>query len=83
MSGDGFVQVEDCQDAGSRRGRLAHGEGPTEPDAGQHALDVLAPDVPRAPKATGATYEAGLAYVGQYTQRRTRFAEAYAALARD
>ncbi|MEU8663874.1 FGGY-family carbohydrate kinase, partial [Actinoplanes philippinensis] len=41
------------------------------------ALDVLAPGVPRAPRATGATYEPQPAHTGHYTQRRARFAEVY------
>jgi gluconokinase len=44
------------------------------------ALDVLAPDVPRAPRATGATYEPRSAYGEYYAQRRARFAEVYDAL---
>ncbi|MDG4831233.1 gluconokinase [Solwaraspora sp. WMMD1047] len=46
------------------------------------ALDVLAPDVPRAPRVTGATYEPRPAFVEHYAQRRARFAEAYDALVR-
>ncbi|GAA3925980.1 gluconokinase [Actinoplanes auranticolor] len=46
------------------------------------ALDVLAPDVPRAPRATGATYEPRPAHVEHYAQRRARFAEVYDALVR-
>jgi gluconokinase len=44
------------------------------------ALDVLASDVPRAPRATGATYEPRPAHVEHYTARRARFAEVYDAL---
>jgi gluconokinase len=46
------------------------------------ALDVLAPHVPRAPRATGATYEPQPAYVEHYAQRRARFADVYDALVR-
>jgi gluconokinase len=46
------------------------------------ALDVLAPDVPRAPRATGAMYEPRPAHVEHYAQRRARFAEMYDALLR-
>jgi gluconokinase len=46
------------------------------------ALDVLAPDVPRAPRATGATYEPRPAHVEHYAGRRARFAEVYDALVR-
>ncbi|MEU8236369.1 gluconokinase [Actinoplanes sp. NPDC048967] len=46
------------------------------------ALDVLAPDVPRAPRATGATYEPRAAHVEHYAGRRARFAEVYEALVR-
>jgi gluconokinase len=46
------------------------------------ALDVLAPDVPRAPRATGATYEPRPAHVEHYAGRRARFAEVYDALLR-
>ncbi|WP_328473427.1 FGGY family carbohydrate kinase [Actinoplanes sp. NBC_00393] len=46
------------------------------------ALDVLAPDVPRAPRTTGATYEPRPAYVEYYAQRRARFAAVYDALLR-
>jgi gluconokinase len=46
------------------------------------ALDVLAPDVPRAPRATGATYEPRPAHVEHYAGRRARFAEVYNALVR-
>ena len=46
------------------------------------ALDVLAPDVPRAPRATGATYEPRPAHVEHYARRRARFAEVYDALGR-
>ncbi|NYH41973.1 gluconokinase [Micromonospora jinlongensis] len=44
------------------------------------ALDVLAPDVPRAPRATGATYEPRPAHVEHYAGRRARFAKVYDAL---
>jgi gluconokinase len=46
------------------------------------ALDVLAPEVPRAPRATGATYEPRPAHVEHYAGRRARFAELYDALVR-
>ncbi|MEH1098331.1 gluconokinase [Micromonospora sp. CPCC 205561] len=46
------------------------------------ALHVLAPDVPRAPRATGATYEPRPAHVEHYAQRRAKFAEVYDALVR-
>ena len=46
------------------------------------ALDVLAPDVPRAPRATGATYEPRPAHVEHYADRRARFAAVYDALVR-
>ena len=46
------------------------------------ALDFLAPDVPRASRATGATYEPRPAHVEHYAQRRARFAEVYDALVR-
>ncbi|GAA0813623.1 FGGY family carbohydrate kinase [Spirilliplanes yamanashiensis] len=46
------------------------------------ALDVLAPGVPRAPRATGATYEPRPAHVEHYAQRRARFAAVYDALVR-
>jgi gluconokinase len=46
------------------------------------ALDVLAPDVARAPRATGRTYEPRAAYVEHYADRRARFAEMYDALVR-
>ncbi|HET6530258.1 MAG TPA: gluconokinase [Actinoplanes sp.] len=46
------------------------------------ALDVLAPDVPRAPRAIGATYEPRPAHVEHYAARRARFAEMYDALVR-
>jgi gluconokinase len=46
------------------------------------ALDVLAPDVPRAPRVTGATYEPDPAHVAHYAERRARFAEVYDALVR-
>jgi gluconokinase len=41
------------------------------------ALDVLAPDVPRAPRSTGATYEPRPAHVEHYAERGARFAEVY------
>ncbi|WP_454050290.1 gluconokinase [Cellulomonas sp. Marseille-Q8402] len=44
------------------------------------ALDVLAPDVPRAARAVGSTYEPVPAHVEHYAERRARFAEAYDAL---
>ncbi|BAL91236.1 putative FGGY-family carbohydrate kinase [Actinoplanes missouriensis 431] len=44
------------------------------------ALDVLAPGVPRAPRATGATYEPRSAHAEHYAVRRERFAEAYEVL---
>ncbi|MEU4625663.1 gluconokinase [Actinoplanes sp. NPDC023801] len=46
------------------------------------ALDVLAPDVPRASRATGTTYEPRPAHLEHYAQRRARFAEMYDALVR-
>jgi len=46
------------------------------------ALDVLAPDTPRAPRATGTTYEPQTAHAEHYTERRARFAELYDALVR-
>jgi sugar (pentulose or hexulose) kinase len=46
------------------------------------ALDVLAPDVPRAPRATGATFEPRPGHVEHYAGRRTQFAEVYDALVR-
>jgi gluconokinase len=46
------------------------------------ALDVLAPGVPRARRATGATYEPRPAHVEHYAERRARFAEGYDALVR-
>lgn len=46
------------------------------------ALDVLAPDVPRALRATGATYEPRPGHVEHYAERRARFAEVYDALVR-
>lgn len=46
------------------------------------ALDVLAPGVPRQPRATGATYEPRAAHAEHYAQRRARFAEAYDTLVR-
>ncbi|MEU4559469.1 FGGY family carbohydrate kinase [Actinoplanes sp. NPDC023936] len=47
------------------------------------ALDVLAPDVPRAPRATGATYEPRPAHAEHYAERRARFAQVYDKLLRD
>ncbi len=44
------------------------------------ALDVLAPDVPRAPRTVGTTYEPRPAHVEHYAERRARFADAYDAL---
>ncbi|AGZ41146.1 gluconokinase [Actinoplanes friuliensis] len=41
------------------------------------ALDVLAPDVPRAPRVTGSTYEPRPAHAGYYAERRARFGEMY------
>ncbi|MFI1990949.1 gluconokinase [Actinoplanes sp. NPDC020271] len=41
------------------------------------ALDVLAPDVERSQRTTGATYEPRPAYAEHYAQRRARFAELY------
>ncbi|GAB2586276.1 sugar kinase [Paractinoplanes abujensis] len=41
------------------------------------ALDVLAPDTPRAPRATGTTYEPVAAHADHYAQRRARFTELY------
>jgi gluconokinase len=46
------------------------------------ALDVLAPQVPRAPRATGSTYEPRAAHVEHYAERRARFAEVYDKLVR-
>jgi gluconokinase len=46
------------------------------------ALDVLAPDVPRAPRVTGATYEPVPAHAAHYAERRARFADTYDALVR-
>ncbi len=46
------------------------------------ALDVLAPDVPRAARAVGATYEPATAYADHYASRRAQFAEVYDALVR-
>nr|WP_221382289.1 gluconokinase [Actinoplanes polyasparticus] len=47
------------------------------------ALDVLAPDAVRAPRATGTTYEPRTERLGYYAERRARFAELYDALVRD
>lgn len=44
------------------------------------ALDVLAPDVPRAPRLTGATHEPRPAHAAYYAERRDRFAALYDAL---
>ncbi|MCO8276792.1 gluconokinase [Actinoplanes sp. TRM 88003] len=41
------------------------------------ALDALAPGVPRAPRATGATYEPRPAYADHYADRRARFTQTY------
>lgn len=41
------------------------------------ALDHLAPDVPRAPRATGATYEPAPEHAGHYAERRAAFEELY------
>lgn len=46
------------------------------------ALDTLAPEVPRAPRATGATYEPRPAHSAYYAERRARFAETYDLLVR-
>ena len=46
------------------------------------ALDVLAPDVPRAPRTTGATYEPVPAHAAYYAERRARFGEMYDATVR-
>ncbi|WP_229074472.1 gluconokinase [Actinoplanes sp. DH11] len=46
------------------------------------ALDVLAPDVPRAPRAVGAVFEPRPAYVEHYAARREQFAKVYDALVR-
>ncbi len=46
------------------------------------ALEVLAPDTPRATRATGPTYEPRPAHVDHYAGRRARFAEAYDTLVR-
>jgi gluconokinase len=46
------------------------------------ALSVLAPDVPRAPRATGATYEPVADRAAYYADRRERFAEVYDAVVR-
>ncbi|GID28837.1 FGGY-family carbohydrate kinase [Paractinoplanes brasiliensis] len=45
------------------------------------ALDVLAPDVDRAPRTTGVTYEPNPAHAAYYADRRARFADAYDTLA--
>ncbi|MEU8817517.1 gluconokinase [Actinoplanes sp. NPDC048796] len=41
------------------------------------ALDTLAPDVPRAPRAVGATYEPKPAHADYYAARRAQFARVY------
>jgi gluconokinase len=46
------------------------------------ALGVLAPDVPRAPRATGGTFEPVADRAEYYADRRGRFAEVYDALVR-
>ncbi|MGN9908620.1 FGGY family carbohydrate kinase [Phytohabitans sp. LJ34] len=46
------------------------------------ALDLLAPDAPRAPRTTGTTYEPRPAHVEHYAARRARFAKVYDALVR-
>jgi gluconokinase len=46
------------------------------------ALDVLAPEVPRAPRATGTTYEPRPAHAEHYAERRAQFAKVYDALIR-
>ncbi|MFI5898144.1 gluconokinase [Actinoplanes sp. NPDC051513] len=46
------------------------------------SLDVLAPEIPRAPRATGATYEPRPEHAEYYAGRRVRFAEVYDALVR-
>jgi gluconokinase len=46
------------------------------------ALDVLAPDIPRAPRTTGTTYEPRPAHVEHYAGRRARFAAVYDTLVR-
>jgi gluconokinase len=46
------------------------------------ALDVLAPQIPRAPRTTGTTYEPRSAHVEHYAGRRARFAEVYDTLVR-
>ncbi|MEV4642180.1 gluconokinase [Actinoplanes sp. NPDC049548] len=46
------------------------------------ALDVLAPDVERAPRTTGATYEPRPAHVEHYAERRAQFAKVYDLLVR-
>jgi gluconokinase len=47
------------------------------------ALGVLAPDVERAPRATGATYEPRPEHADHYRDRAARFGAAYDALVRD
>ncbi|GAA0461780.1 sugar kinase [Paractinoplanes deccanensis] len=47
------------------------------------ALDVLAPGIPRAPRATGKTYEPRKAHVDHYAGRRARFADLYTTLVAD
>jgi len=46
------------------------------------ALDVLAPDIPRAARTTGATYDPQPAHAEHYASRRAQFAEAYDKLVR-
>lgn len=46
------------------------------------ALDVLATDVPRAARTTGATYEPVPAHAAYYAERRARFGELYDATVR-
>ncbi|GGC08172.1 gluconokinase [Cellulomonas carbonis] len=41
------------------------------------ALDVLAPDVARAPRVTGRTYEPAPAHADHYRERRRQFARVY------
>jgi len=54
----------------------------TQRGAALLALDALAPDVPRAERVAGATYEPRPAHVDHYAERRARFAEVYDALLR-
>lgn len=46
------------------------------------ALDVLAPEVPRASRPTGATYEPVEDHAAHYAERADRFAQVYDALVR-